>query len=240
MKKVKLEKVIEVFSLEEMLNDPEKKKNFLGKNQLNEFDEETLMEVELEEQTEWVESLGFKGVDIHYDVSCCQGSGASFIFSNVDIKKLIDEAPNRVLAGELDEAIQDGFPNTLEHLLNEEAIQICGTWNHLSNHYTHEKTVDVEGEYPDDVNDEILNEAVNSSDFEKYFDNIVGIVREIYYDVAGELYRRFDRAWDYIHSEESIINICKENGEDLFTEDGRVFNEELFEYPTFNITELEE
>lgn len=241
MKKVKLEKVIEVYSLEEMLADPEKKKRLLEFNQPSDFEEEAIMDDELGELTDWLESFGFKDVEIHYDLSGCQGSGASFAFSNVDIHKLVNELEPS-LSSKLSSSIADGFQETLSYLIDYGEPPIFSSkWNSFANHYTHSKTVDIDYEYPSDILDEsqtdsIVNEILDTEEFKSYIAGICETIQEIYEELAYQIYHKLESYWNWLHSEQAIVENLRANEDLEFTKDGKCFKPDIFDYPEYKCT----
>ena len=241
MRQVKLEKVIDIYSLDEMLADPEKKAKLIEFNQPCECEEQAVMDDTSDDIASEIEEYGFKNIHPQWDMSCSQGSGASFSFEDVDIAKLIDNYPDRSLAGELDNARLDGFRETLEYIKDD--VIISGKFNSFANHYTHEKTVDVDIDYPDDVNDDtqvgaIVNEVLQTTEFRNYMDYIREVVEKIYYDAAGLLYKKLSDQWEWLHSEEAIIENLKGNGDLEFTADGKCFKPDIYDYPDYTITSV--
>ena len=245
MKKYKLEKVINVYSLEEMLQDPEKKKKLIEVNQPCEAEEQAIMDDTESDIMAEIEGYGFKGTKAQWDLSCCQGSGASFSFENVDIDSLIDKYPDRDLAANLDNAKCDGFEDTWLYLSEHGDLPTFrGNFNSLSNHYTHEKTVDVLVEH-NEINeyDEtalIVNDVIQTNDWDSHLEDIRKEVEKIYYDAAGILYKKLNAQWDWLHSEEAIIENLKGNGDLEFTSDGKCFRPDIYDYPDYTITEVED
>lgn len=237
MKKYLVVKEIVTYSLEEMLSDPEKKKKLIEANQPTESFELMEMEIAEEDNLNWLEQIGFENPKLYWDISCSQGSGASFTFDNVNIGKLIEVYPDKELTSNLDGARDDGFRSTLLFLeVNAyPSLRIYGQQNHLSNHYTHSKTVDIYYEIPDDIDERsgepwlpvhIVNEVLEVNEFRKYVESLVEIVKKIYEDATYRIYRNLQTSYEEMHEEKYIIGELKENEEDEFLENGQIFYRE--------------
>jgi hypothetical protein len=226
-----------------MLADPEKKAKLIEFNQPCECEEQAIMDDTSDDIMAEIESYGFKGTKAQWDLSCCQGSGASFSFENVDIDSLIDKYPDRDLAANLDNAKCDGFEDTWLYLSEHGDEPIFrGNFNSLSNHYTHEKTVDVLVEH-DEISeyDEaalIVNDVIQTNDWDSHLEDIRKEVEKIYYDAAGLLYKKLSDQWEWLHSEEAIIENLKGNGDLEFTADGKCFKPDIYDYPDYTITSV--
>ena len=240
MKKYKLEKVIDVYSLDEMLADDEKKQKLLEQNQPSDVETQIFLEYEMEDIVETLGNVGFT-IDTknsnwyHYDVSGCQGSGASFIFTDVDIETLIEKYPNEELAKELDDIVNSRFESTQKYLKESNNLpRFYGKWNHLANHYTHSKTVDI---YVDEIDssDELISDIIQTRDFKEYIEEIRQVIEKIYYDAAGNMYNKLEKQYNYMYSEEGVKEYIEGSGYLGFTEDGKPFSENLYEYSTYNI-----
>ena len=76
-----------LYTLEEMKADPVLKKNLVESNQHDDVD--NFLETDVTDLVYELEALGFLNVKIYYDLSCSQGSGCCFEFTEVDILKLV-------------------------------------------------------------------------------------------------------------------------------------------------------
>ena len=162
MIKKKYIKEITFYTLQEMLDDEDRKAALLRANQPADYIVEDEMKRMTGDMESVLEQMGFENAHISYDVSCNQGSGASFIFTALNWKKFIIDRGVTVQTlvnnqeysldpivestyKEIQEFFQkSGFEETLHMLALYNALpNIEGRANSLSNHYCHVNTVDI-------------------------------------------------------------------------------------------------
>lgn len=202
MELITVSKVLEVYSLQEMLSDPNRKRNLLEANSIDGeiFD----MEIEDEAQSfkEVLESKGYEDPKLWWDLSYCQGSGACFDCDNINIPKVISD-PNIEL--------KDSYKEVINKLYNEGQISAHTEKNYFANHYYHSKTRNIVVE-------------VNNCTLNTIEDLVQSLLYKHYQDCCYDLYKTLDRLIDKMNSEEYIIENLKDLGYNKFLSSGVIFN----------------
>lgn len=203
MEEVTITKVVKVYSLEEMLSDPERKKNLLEANVI----EDELLDLELQDEAQYFEgvlkSKGYNDPKLWWDLSYCQGSGACFDCDNIDIPKILDDS---------DIEIKNSYKNIIIKLFNEGVISAHTERNFFANHYYHSKTRDVVVE-------------VNSYNLYRIPKLVQKILYKHYQSCCYDLYKRLEKILDTVNSEEYIIENLKSLGYNKFLSSGVIFND---------------
>ena len=141
-----------------------------------------------------IDNAGFKSPKIYYDLSCCQGSGASFECDEIDFRELIKEFDCKHKAWLL---------SYLEQYCIGRVIS-----NRYSNHYCHERTREVNFDNYCNYEYKRIEKLVN-----EFFD----YVEHKRYKLSCELYKNLSNYYDELQSDENVKD-CLLANEYLFNE----------------------
>lgn len=144
-----------------------------------------------------LEEQGFMNPKIRYDLSCCQGSGASFTCNNIDLDVLLKdvEIPHKT-------AILD-IINTYYGLKVEEN----SNWR-----YMHKNTCSI-------TTDTSLMRDLPL--IEKAIDKVIDIIEEKRLQACDTLYEQLEKDYEYLESDECVRETLIAN-EYYFDEEGNI------------------
>lgn len=169
----------------------------------NDYDD--MLEAEVEHQKEELLEAGYDDVEILYDISYSQGSGASFTAGKVDLKKFISFYK-----------LEEKFPLVLEYIEDVYATVARG-----SSFYYHEKTtysaVEIDADY--------LAEQLTDEEYNKLEAEVELLVKLLDEDVEERnynIYKSLREDYEAQTSREALIQSFADNGI-YFTEDGKIF-----------------
>lgn len=195
-------KVIELRSFDEC--SPELQKKILDKYRYWETEGSWIVDMECDSMAYILDSeYGFKctAKDINYDVSYCQGSGASFTCDEFDWNKLLD-------------GLDIKHKKWWIHYLDSCGMKIV---KH-DYHYSHEMTkhwdtgyCDLDYTYSDDKYPHLSKE----------FDKIMKHLEDIRLKACGKLYEAVKADYEYYESDEYLSELFTDN-EYLFNEEGEI------------------
>lgn len=207
MKHIKLYESLEgekTFSFEEL--SPQAKATALENHRDINTDWDSWQDDVLTDAESELEQDGFTDVEIHYSGFYSQGDGASFTGQV--------ENPRRFVEGVLG---MEHLPDSILDLFTIESVR--GT-----SRYYHEKTVALEVDY-DDSEGDIINEYPLGLEVPFTYD-LAKIAAEIkkrgdswLETKCRKIYRRLEKEWDWLSSDESVEDALIANGL-KFTEDG--------------------
>lgn len=224
---LKEEGKVKVYSLQEMLNDPELKKNLLAKHQLDDGASswnviQDFIHDDVQSIKEELAGMGFEGkIDIAYDLSYSQGSGASFDFEQLNIHELAlweTKTPleKRTKWGEYIEDfvnvdqlydLMKAFPNAFDELDKDNSWpKVYSQTNSFANHYTHHKTRNICFSDFDVNEDSVLGELIDTKDFQEVYKDIQQAVEKIYEDICHYIYAQLQKTNEYCQSEEFTMS----------------------------------
>lgn len=242
-----------VYTLKEMLEDPDKRKALLDRHRLTGDDSDWhLLEMYLREDVEdalgRIHNLGFDAdvKDVCYDLSCCQGSGACFDFENLDLNKLLEaeDTENSKIEG-LRNLLHDNFQGSFEYFLeNKQMPKIHSTRNSYASHYTHSRTRDVNWE-EFDTDSPIAEDLIETKEFSSIWEQAIDQIEEIYREECSILYNYLSKRYNHYSSDEfALEDVNSEYSENaLFLENGVFFepgvNEELVQDKPFVVIDTD-
>jgi len=221
------EKIIKVYEFKEL--SEEIKEKVLAKHRNINTDFNNCLDCENEYWKEKIEEKGFTDVDIFYDVSYCQGSGACFGggISTVNIGKFLTDKKYDVL----------------KNLIEKNYIEIYGSilTNSGSNHYFHKHTRYFEitdNFYPEGdkefyniikknlpklYNQYKLKLIIDDEkeiecffvEVEKAIENLIDDlekdIEELRQDICDEMYKSFCKYYEDLESDEAVIDTIEAN-----------------------------
>lgn len=184
------------------LTDEAKQKALETYSDYNDFD--GMLDGSVDCIEEMLFERGFDDVDVRYDISYSQGSGASFTAGSVDIKKWLAYYK-----------LEHKFTILLDYLDDVYANIRSG-----SSHYYHEKTtssnVETDFEYLDELTDDQHNKLNEETEF------LVKILDEDVEETNRMIYKTLLDDYEAQTSEDAIIESFEAN-DVVFTEDGKIF-----------------
>lgn len=154
--------------------------------------------------SEWeskLEKIGFIKPEINFSGFWSQGDGASFTCEYIDIKT-IAKYSNLFTNREI---------NILYALYNYGYIEAGIKRN--THHYYHKYTV------TNEFYDGLM--PVRYKHFQKIVDKLKNYISDIVLDLCDEIYKDLEKEYEYLTSEESILETIKAN-EYLFNESGKI------------------
>lgn len=144
-----------------------------------------------------LEEQGFINPKIRYDLSCCQGSGASFTCDSVDIDVVLKD-------------VEIPHKQTLIDILKEYCeVQVITNGNWM---YMHEHSCGVAFEYPSNKDLPLLDKAI---------DKVTDIIEEKRLEACGTLYEELEKDYEYLQSNEHIKEALIAN-DYYFDENGNI------------------
>lgn len=136
-----------------------------------------------------IEDAGFNDPKLHWDLSCCQGSGASFDCSSIDVNK----------------ALKDWSYHHKKWIIRilEQFFIVKTHQNLFANHYVHSKTryVDTDGYLPNDC-----------SRIENGIEVAIAHIERLRLNLCGDLYKGLQNEYKSLTSNEAIIETFELNG----------------------------
>lgn len=157
---------------------------------------------------ETAKEKGFEVDKIYFSGFYSQGDGAMFE------GKINNNIIEHIKPAYRNENYKRDFNRVLK-LIKNENINIFGYFKH-SGHYYHSKCYidSLEYEFPENYN--------NLSNIEYILEDIFAEVRDFYEDLCNELYRNLDKEYEYLTSEEAIIETFEINDYE-FHENGKLY-----------------
>ena len=186
------EKVIRCLEFNE-LNEEQKKKVLEKYRDINVEDfTQVIDEYKFKEP---IEEAGFNNPYLNWDLSCSQGSGASFDCDSIDVSKALKD---------WDYHHKKWVIQILEQFYTVKVSQ-----NSFANHYVHEKTryVSIKGYLPDFY-----------SRIEDGIEVAIKYIERLRLDLCGDLYKSLQDEYDNLTSDEMVIETLEAN-EYLFNEE---------------------
>lgn len=241
-----------VYTYEEMIADDTRRKSLVATNPIGEWQEDEEMNIIVSDLVEELENQGFSEVKIMYDLSCSQGSGACFDFSDIDIVELSEKVPALT-------EVLDPYIETVRFLIDYDSfLSVKTTRNSFANHYCHSKTRNLEYisilDELEKLDDQLLDfeyekkrypiirELLRTQSFSDFITDVVNTLEEVYQDKCHYIYRKLQKHWDYLHSEsyclEEVKSMISPNA--MFLSNGRVIDELPRTYSTIELKPLEE
>lgn len=190
----KVTKEYNVYKFDEL--SEEGKEKVLEKHRDINVDNEEWSDGIIDEWRSKLEGQGFNNVEIAYSGFWSQGDGASFTAKSLDVDKIIKSL---------------GLKASKELLEEASAGEIDGEVKRTTTMYVHENTTSVFLGYHGE-NEKVNNEV---ADLEKQ-------IQEYNYKTNKEIYNELDKAYEYLTSDEQVIETIKSNDYE-FTEDGKIF-----------------
>lgn len=171
-------------------------------NELNEEQKETVLDnyrdinvkdfslvIDEESYKKPIEDAGFNDPKLHWDLSCCQGSGASFDCSSIDVNK----------------ALKDWNYHHKKWIIRilEEFYTVRVRQNSFACHYVHARTryVDTNGYLPDFY-----------SRIEDGIEIAIKHIERLRLNLCGDLYKGLQNEYESLTSDEAIIETFELNG----------------------------
>jgi hypothetical protein len=144
-----------------------------------------------------LEEQGFINPKIRYDLSCCQGSGASFTCDSVDIDVVLKD-------------VEIPHKQTLIDILKEYCE--VKVEKDVNCRYTHEYSCGVTFNYPSNKDLPLLDKAI---------DKVIDIIEEKRLEACSTLYEQLEKDYEYLESDECIRETLIAN-EYYFDENGNI------------------
>jgi len=199
---------IKIYKFEELSNETKETVFDNFRNQINySFDFKPIVEGIVED----LELKGFCNPSIRYDLSCCQGSGASFICEYIDYEKLAHFL--------LSEDILDKSQcRTLNYFTNEGNLSLEVTLGKYSNYHKHQNTVNFDVE----SNHTGIWANTESDNLTNLVDILEDNLKQVKDDLCSDILKTLHNTETYLRSEEYIIEQINSN-EYEFTADGQIY-----------------
>lgn len=170
------------------------KEKVIEKNRYINVDLDNWSELHIEDFKKRLEKMGYENINIFYNGFYSQGDGACFI-ANINILKYIK--------GNLKNLIKCGMNIfTIREVLNSD-LYLDIKINRYG-HYYHEKTMDIDFNVYDDENP--------TEEKDKFLDDLKRYILAVSQKLAREFYQKLENAYDYLTSEEIIIETLMTNG----------------------------
>lgn len=187
-----------LYTLEEMKADPKLKKNLVESNQHDDVD--NFLETDVTDLVYEFEALGFLNVKIYYDLSCSQGSGCCFEFTEVDILKLVRKYKSlnkscRKLKFLFKKYNRKGWVNKFA------PYTISTIRNSLANRYCHSNTRNMEFDFENLA----FNNLFDSVEVQENLLEFKNEMRKVYYDLCNHIQDRLQKSLEYYESADFII-----------------------------------
>jgi len=230
------EKIIKIYSFKEL--NKQAKEDAINNNREINLDDGFSLDCSRDNWKEKLAKYGFNDASINYDISYCQGSGASFDTKDIDFFKLLEYLKNKKY---------DILKKFIEH--GDIELDISITENGYATHYCHKFTrytsiefsnyvdydydieKDLKIDFPELYNSYrykiIVNDEKGISDlFQKITEKLEILVDELEKDIeevrqnlCDEIYKEFKKEYEYLGSEEAIIETLIANDYE-FDEEG--------------------
>ena len=209
-------KELTLYTLEEMLADPQLKTNLLKANQESEQFLDISLQQDVEDIESELESKGFYDVKVYYDLSCSQGSGAYFTFDGVNVLKLMKKEKSIYYSAYIIKYAFKDWGRKLRQL--DSYVGIRTIQNHWANHNCHSRCVDIEFNYS--------NIDFTEKEYSKSFKNFEADFNDLYQDFCSNIYSKLQKSLEYFTSDEFLIEDLKAREEfTLFHENGTICQE---------------
>jgi len=189
-------KELTLYTLDEMIADPELKKKLVEANKESDQFLDLSMKMDVEDIEVELKSKGFQDVKVFWDLSCCQGSGAYFTFDGVNVFKLMKYEKSIYKSAQKIKYLFKDWGRKLRQL--DTYVGIKTVTNHWANHYCHSRCVDIEFEYSVEEFTKGWEDTQSFKDFEADF-------RDLYQDLCSNIYSRLQKSLDYYESEDFLI-----------------------------------
>lgn len=180
------EKIIRCLEFNE-LNDEQKKTVLDNYRDINVEDFSLVIDEAL--HMKLIEDAGFNDPELQWDLSCCQGSGASFDCDSIDVSK----------------ALKDWDYHHKKWIIKilEQFFIVKIRRNSFANYYVHSKTryVDTDGYLPNDC-----------SRIENGIEVAIAHIEQLRLDLCDDLYKGLQDEYDRLTSDEAIIETFEANG----------------------------
>ena len=165
----------------------------------------------MNEWKEKLENYGFIYPEINYTGFWSQGDGASFTCYRVDIPVFIEHFNDEI-------GLTDKQKNLLLALMKDYDVFVFDV-KRIKCRYYHEKTVLVCTEF-------CLYNFYNYPHLQSFLASIMqrleDVISEKVLDFSREIYRELEKEYDYLTSEDAIIESLQANDYE-FTEDGNIY-----------------
>lgn len=197
---------VTLYTLDEMLADEKLKKNILDANREPDQVMEVIIKDKSDDLAKELEDQGFEDVEIYYDLSYCQGSGACFEFNGCNILKIASHYPKLL-----------PFINNIKWLFKDwarrgkiDSIDSSCDFktkpNSFANHYCHEKTRDIYFNLLTEL--DTLNV---SSDNKLAIDEFQQIFRRLYIDICLDIRNKLRAEEEYYQSDDYTKELLESN-----------------------------
>lgn len=140
---------------------------------------------------------GFINPNTRYDLSCCQGSGASFTCNNIDLDVLLKD-------------VEIPHKQTLINILEEYCevkVEESADWR-----YAHKYSCRLTFNYPSSKDLPLLNKAI---------DKVIDIIEEKRLQACDTLYEQLEKDYEYLESDGCVRETLIAN-EYYFDEEGNI------------------
>ena len=211
-----------LYTLDEMLADEKLKKNVLDANREPDSVMERIIEDKSNDLAKELEDQGFEDVEIYYDLSYCQGSGACFDFNGCNVLKIASHYPKLLpFINNIKWLFKDwGFRGKISSSIDS-YCDFKTNENSFANHYCHEKTRDIDFNWIPALDTVDLN-----SDNKLAIDEFQQIFRRLYIDICLDIRNKLRAEEEYYQSDEYTIELLKSNNSfNYFYENGTICNE---------------
>ena len=196
------------FKFNELTEEVQEKVIEKNREDRSQYNNEHVFECCLDDWKEKLDKIGFYDPKIYFSGFWSQGDGACFETKECDLVEIMKH---------LIEVLPPKFKGKYRHLMPfiDEGTIYCSIYtNDFGHHYSHERTRNIDLEYP--FWHERCPKAVAlckelREDLEEYR-----------YDLAHELYVALEAEWDYHVSEECIKEDIA-NNDYTYLEDGKIF-----------------
>lgn len=194
----KITKTYKVYTYKELSKDAQEKVLDNNREINTEYD---WFELEFEEMIERLSEMGFENAKIFFSGFYSQGDGACFT-TNLEVGKLAKH-----------------FRLKTKYTKLLKAYEITGCIK-VDGHYSHSNTMNIELDFEPFDTITTPRQILLDEMSEKFEDEILQLAR----DEADKIYKELQEAYEYLTSEESIVETFEAN-EYAFLEDGKTFNE---------------
>lgn len=216
-----ISKELTLYTLDEMLADEKLKKNVLDANREPFHVMDLVIKDRSDDLAEELEKKGFQEVEIYYDLSYCQGSGACFDFNGCNILKIASNYNQLIPYVEnIKWLFKDwGFRGKIGCSLNSYCDFIKTRENSFANHYCHEKTRDIDF-------DITLPPEKISSDDKLAIDEFQKAFEKLYRDICQDILKKLRAEEKYYQSDDYTKELLESNySYCYFYENGTICNE---------------
>lgn len=190
-------KQYEIFTLKEMLNNPETKQKLLEKHYDINVDYYDWHKFILDEWQDKLDDIGFSNPEINYTGFNSQGDGASFTCKEIDFIKMC-----KYLNYNKRES------NLIYELWNQGYIEAAVKRNNY--HYYHENTVTLE--YYDG------HLLISWKHIQKLVDKLWNDIESLIKPLCCEIYRDLENEYEYLISEKAIIETLQANEYEFYSD----------------------